>query len=190
MSYFSQKLGALLAKHELSQSDLATTAGIAQSQISRLLSDERQSVSPEDLAKIATNLTHEQRERAELLAAYLQDRCSGPGSELVRITVEGDNHVALYDRPPSGPPLTEEMERIFALLRANAGNKNVRIALKGLAELLDDATNGRAQLNEKGVNYGRGAGVSTVAAAARDARKQARRASRPQTHPTPRRSNR
>lgn len=165
MSYFSQKLSTLLAQQHLSQSDLANKAGISQAHISRLLSEDQRSVSLDDLASIAINITDDQRERADLLAAYLRDRCIGPGSELVHITVEGgSNHAVLQDRP-APPPLSAEMERVFELLRANLDKKNLRTALKGLADLMEDRPPNSARGVKVAGQIFRAAGVHARAAA-------------------------
>lgn len=90
MSYFAHKLNELLTEEGKSQSDLARLTGLSQAHISRLLSDDQRSVSAEDLAAIALNISDKLSRRAELIRAHLLDECVGSGSELIDILIRGE----------------------------------------------------------------------------------------------------
>jgi transcriptional regulator with XRE-family HTH domain len=89
MSHFGTTLKALIESNQLAASDVAKQAEIDPSLISRWMSGTRSTPSLDNLSKVAAIVGKTRRERAEIIASHLRDRCDGPGSELIRISVDG-----------------------------------------------------------------------------------------------------
>jgi len=86
-SYFGAALTRLLDAREMTGRELARKSGLIESKISRLKIGEQRYLSRHDLLMITKCFSEWPEEQAKLVAAHLMDECSGPGSELVRITI-------------------------------------------------------------------------------------------------------
>ena len=138
VSYFSNKLKEILDKEGLSQSDLSRTTGLSTAHISNLVNDVQPRVSLEDLEVIAINVSSDDKVRAELIRAHLQDENVGPGSELIDIRISGTNRTgALYDRPTI-PPMSPRKERILEIFRRHEHHTNLWNVLDGLGDMMAD----------------------------------------------------
>ena len=111
MSYFGDKLKALMELNSVNGMDIQRSTGINSSQVSRWHSGEQKMVSPEDMAHLCRAVARNKHERAELIAAHLRDECFGPGAEMIQISIIG------ADQVEKAPPRLTKDERMFAFLR-------------------------------------------------------------------------
>src|SRR5947208_3740669 len=88
MSYFRVALQRAIEERRLNQAELAREAGLSRSYVSRLFSGEDAALTDESMTALLKVFSANQRTQAELAAARCMDARVGPGSELVRISVE------------------------------------------------------------------------------------------------------
>lgn len=112
MSYFGDKLKALMELNSVNGMDIQRATGINCSQVSRWHSGDQIMVSEEAMAHLCQTVARTKYERAELIAAHLRDECFGPGADLVQITIVGADQIA-----KASPPHQTKDERMFAYLR-------------------------------------------------------------------------
>lgn len=134
MSFFSQKLKELLDRKELTQSDLFRLTRLSTAHISNLVNDVQPRVSLEDMQLIAVNITHDPKERAELVRAHLMDECVGPGSELVEVRIKGGES----PKPSEPTPLAPKKERALEIFRQHGNNLHLWATLDSLADLMQN----------------------------------------------------
>lgn len=89
MTRFGNILTTLLAERKMSALQLGKDSNVQPPLISRWQSGKRTFVSSKDLAAIATNLGRTEKERAEIVAAYLADECDRIGHAGIEILVNG-----------------------------------------------------------------------------------------------------
>jgi transcriptional regulator with XRE-family HTH domain len=121
MSYFGEMLSRLLAESGMNQAELARASKVQNSQISRWRSGKLKDVSAEHLAALATAISEEPQKQAELIRAHLLDRCVGPGSQLIDISIGGNT---LREKGPEYRTkrvrLSPELDQALAELAAMA----------------------------------------------------------------------
>lgn len=135
MSYFGTTLSELLKRKNMKAVKLAELSGVAQATISRYINFEQLFVDPKDLRSMASAISNDPAEQAELIRAHLMDeRGEGPGADLVDVTVGHE----LRERPaPYLVKLADELEDTFAVIREHViKNKDVRDIVQGLGNLL------------------------------------------------------
>jgi transcriptional regulator with XRE-family HTH domain len=138
MSYFRVALQRAAERRQLSQAELARHAGLSRSYVSRLLTGEKADLSDENLALILKVFAADQRTQAELVAARCMDARTGPGSELVEISIKGTAQGARREAEVELPQvhLGQETERAFAWLRSQCPvNPDLEKHLIGYAKL-------------------------------------------------------
>jgi hypothetical protein len=127
--------GLIKEKHKLA-SHVAKDAAQSPSVLSRLMSGEQKTISPTVYEAIVKAVTHDPREQADLLRAYLRDCCLGPGAELIDIRVK-DAHNGKSKLPRS-------VEHSLTILRALCEDQTEVAALVvALADTLSRGKNGR-----------------------------------------------
>lgn len=114
MSYFGDKLQALMETNKVTGMDITRATKINSSQVSRWISGENKHVSEKDMGLVARTACKTKIERAELIAAYLKDKRYGPGADLVEITVL---------TAPAAKPAATRNDRLFDYLRQAAIEK-------------------------------------------------------------------
>jgi transcriptional regulator with XRE-family HTH domain len=124
MSHFGTTLRALIESNNLTNDDVAKKVGIDPSIISRWANASRINPSLENLIKVASVVGKSKREQAEIIAAHLRDRCHGPGSELIRISIDG--------RQPKTLMPENDIEY---LMSASASDPLLRDLLSKMAEM-------------------------------------------------------
>jgi transcriptional regulator with XRE-family HTH domain len=136
VSHFGQKLEHLTARFQVTGSEIAKRAGISAAQFSKWKRGEQTSISKEDFSNLCYAFSDDELIHADLLRAHLLDECVGPGSEIIRIEVDGG--ASLKDEPKQ---LTD-LERAFQFLRAEVPrNEALRGMLIQLANSLGMAKN-------------------------------------------------
>lgn len=138
MSYLSTALNRLTERHQLKQADIVREAGLTRSHISRIFSGDQKSVTDEDFAALLRAFRRDPHTQAELVAARCIDARTGPGSELVEITIK--NSGAAREKTGSNLPdveLSHETEKAFAWLRSQCPiNPELEKHLVGYAKML------------------------------------------------------
>lgn len=86
MAHLSQCLLSLMARHNLSQTDVADRAKVALSVVNRSVRGQSE-LSDENFEAIVKAITADEDEQAECVCARLKDWCSGPSSNRVEIRV-------------------------------------------------------------------------------------------------------
>jgi DNA-binding Xre family transcriptional regulator len=137
MSYLATVLSDLMISKGLRNVDLATKAGIDPATITRWRSGEQISISDEDLEKVATVISDDPREQAELIVARMKDVCIGPGSEFINIDISGGAPMALKESEGSyNVKLPPKVERAFRILRSHVmENKPLRDIIISMANM-------------------------------------------------------
>lgn len=139
MSYFSTALNRLSERHGFKQADLARESGLSRSHVSRLFKGDQKSIYDSDMAAILRVFRADPREQAELIAARCLDVRTGPGADLVEITIKGQTKASGGDKPASEfekVELSHETERAFAWLRSQCPvNPDLERHLVGYARL-------------------------------------------------------
>ena len=97
MSYLSDVLRELMLQKGIKNVDLARSTGIDQATISRWLNGGQKSISDEDLERVCRTLSSDPREQAQIVAARMRDVQTGPGSQLVKLSIGEDE---LKETPP------------------------------------------------------------------------------------------
>jgi len=135
MSYFSTALTRLAERNDLKQADFVRKAGLTRSHVSRLFNADQRNITDEDLAavlKVFSNVV----DRAELVAARCMDARTGPGSELVDISVKTAETASAAGAEPPTVALPSETEKAFAWLRSQCPlNPDLERHLVGYARL-------------------------------------------------------
>src|SRR5262249_53999681 len=116
MSYFRVALQREMERRRLTQLELARHSGLSKSYMSRLLSGNHAELSDENFAAILKVFSSDKRAQAEIVAARCMDARTGPGSELVEISIK--TAARAEETPPLQVPLSQETERAFAWLRS------------------------------------------------------------------------
>lgn len=135
MSYFGNALTELLQRKKMTAVRLSELSGVGEPMISRYRNGDQKWISPEDLAALARHASDDPRDRAGLIKAHLLDECTGPGAELLEISVRGVQE--LRDVARTTIPLPAEAEANFAALREwYIKDARVREIVDNLGELL------------------------------------------------------
>lgn len=118
-------------------SELARLTRLNDSLISKWINGQQTYVSNDDLAKIASSLTNQPREQAEIVRAHLLDEMTGPGSDLIDIRIRGQVSYAKEESPPYLSALPLKLQRAFDLLmQESITDADVRAVIMGLAGTL------------------------------------------------------
>jgi len=138
MSYFSTALKRLAEKNDLRQADIVRESGLSRSHVSRLFKGDQKMVYDIDVSAILRVFRSNPHDQAELVAARCMDVRTGPGAELVEITVksEGQAQRSGREREIQEVQLSHETERAFAWLRSQCPvNADLEKHLVGYARL-------------------------------------------------------
>jgi transcriptional regulator with XRE-family HTH domain len=138
MSYFSTALKRIAEKNELRQADIVRESGLSRSHVSRLFKGDQKMVYDIDVSAILRVFRSNPHDQAELVAARCMDVRTGPGAELVEITVksEGQTQRSGRERDIQEVELSHETERAFAWLRSQCPiNADLEKHLVGYARL-------------------------------------------------------
>jgi len=138
MSYFSTALKRIAEKNELRQADIVRESGLSRSHVSRLFKGDQKMVYDIDVSAILRVFRSNPHDQAELVAARCMDVRTGPGAELVEITVksEGQTQRSGREREIQEVELSHETERAFAWLRSQCPvNADLEKHLVGYARL-------------------------------------------------------
>jgi transcriptional regulator with XRE-family HTH domain len=138
MSYFSTALKRIAEKNELRQADIVRESGLSRSHVSRLFKGDQKMVYDIDVSAILRVFRSNPHDQAELVAARCMDVRTGPGAELVEITVkiEGQTQRSGRERDIQEVELSHETERAFAWLRSQCPiNADLENHLVGYARL-------------------------------------------------------
>ncbi len=121
----------------MKQADIARESGLSRSHVSRLFTGDQKTVFDVDMVAILRVFRGDRRDQGELIAARCMDVRTGPGAELVEITIK--EQAAGSNMPVSEFPeveLSHETERAFAWLRSQCPiNPNLEKHLVGYARL-------------------------------------------------------
>lgn len=138
MSYFSTALNRLSERNVLKQADIARESGLSRSHVSRLFKGDQKTIYDSDMAAILRVFKTDPRDQAELIAARCLDVRTGPGADLVEITIKGQKRSS-GSTPASEfeeVELSHETERAFAWLRSQCPiNPDLEKHLLGYARL-------------------------------------------------------
>ncbi len=138
MSYFSTALKRIAERNELRQADIVRESGLTRSHVSRLFKGDQKMVYDIDVSAILRVFRSNPHDQAELVAARCMDVRTGPGAELVEITVksEGQTQRSGRERDIQEVELSHETERAFAWLRSQCPiNPDLEKHLVGYARL-------------------------------------------------------
>jgi len=136
MSYFSTALKRIAERNELKQADIVRESGLTRSHVSRLFTGDQKAVYDTDMAAILRVFRHNPRDQAELVAARCMDVRTGPGADLVEITIKGEEQAQRSGRDIRDVELSHETERAFAWLRSQCPiNADLEKHLVGYARL-------------------------------------------------------
>lgn len=138
MSYFSTALKRIAEKNELRQADIVRESGLTRSHVSRLFKGDQKMVYDIDVSAILRVFRSNPHDQAELVAARCMDVRTGPGAELVEITIksEGQAQPSGREREIQEVELSHETERAFAWLRSQCPiNADLEKHLVGYARL-------------------------------------------------------
>jgi len=138
MSYFSTALKRIAEKNQLRQADIVRESGLSRSHVSRLFKGDQKMVYDIDVSAILRVFRSNPHDQAELVAARCMDVRTGPGAELVEITVksEGQTQRSGREREIQEVELSHETERAFAWLRSQCPvNADLEKHLVGYARL-------------------------------------------------------
>lgn len=130
-------------KPTMNATELSERTGIERSQISRIRNGYQVWVSAEDLLKFAAAFCRETKSKrfvevhSKLLYARLRDECSGPGAQLIDITLLSDAAAELREdavkyQPVLAPSLQQDLDIIA---RHIEGDRNVRDLISSVAKL-------------------------------------------------------
>ena len=138
MSYFSTALRRIAERNALKQADIVRESGLTRSHVSRLFTGDQKMVYDTDMSAILRVFRRNPHHQAELVAARCMDVRTGPGAELVEITIksEGQAQRNAPDREIQEVELSHETERAFAWLRSQCPiNPDLEKHLVGYARL-------------------------------------------------------
>ena len=136
MSYFSTALKRIAETNALKQADIVRESGLTRSHVSRLFTGDQKLVYDADMAAILRVFRRNPREQAELVSARCMDVRTGPGAELVEITIKSDGQRSGREREIQDVELSHETERAFAWLRSQCPiNADLEKHLVGYARL-------------------------------------------------------
>lgn len=138
MSYFSTALKRIAEKNELRQADIVRESGLSRSHVSRLFKGDQKMVYDIDVSAILRVFRSNPHDQAELVAARCMDVRTGPGAELVEITVKSEGQIQRSgrEREIQEVELSHETERAFAWLRSQCPvNADLEKHLVGYARL-------------------------------------------------------
>jgi transcriptional regulator with XRE-family HTH domain len=136
MSYFSTALKRLAERNDLKQADIVRESGLTRSHVSRLFTGDQKLIYDSDMAAILRVFRRNPHDQAELLAARCMDVRTGPGADLVEITIKGDGQRSEREREVQDVELSHETERAFAWLRSQCPiNPDLERHLVGYARL-------------------------------------------------------
>ena len=136
MSYFSTALKRIAERNDFKQADIVRESGLTRSHVSRLFTGDQKQVYDADMAAILRVFRRNPREQAELVAARCMDVRTGPGAELVEITIKSDGQRSEREREIQDVELSHETERAFAWLRSQCPiNADLEKHLVGYARL-------------------------------------------------------
>lgn len=135
MSHLAEELARQLAAHSLNSLQLAERSGISASQIYKWANSTQTSIDEDQLTALAPALSPNTEDHASLVRAHLLDEKFGPGSELVRVEIDGSD--LLKDRPRMQ---TKREQAISFLSRESLTNRDLQELLIDLARCLGTVT--------------------------------------------------
>ena len=139
MSYLSTALRRIAERNALKQADIVRESWLTRSHVSRLFKGDQKMVYDADVTAILHVFRRNPRDQAELVAARCMDVRTGPGAELVEITIksEGQAQRSGREREIQDVELSHETERAFAWLRSQCPvNPDLEKHLVGYARML------------------------------------------------------
>jgi DNA-binding Xre family transcriptional regulator len=137
MSNFGAKLAEMLERRKMSQTELARTANLSDALISKWMTGQQSFVSQQYLANICLSISPNPSERAEIIRAHLLDEMTGPGSEMIDISIKGRISSVKTADQSGRSALPLRMQRMLEILgRESLTNADLRGILHGLAEML------------------------------------------------------
>lgn len=139
MSNLSKTITKILEERGMKPADLARVSGIAESKLSRWLNGVQKFIDDDDLEKIANAIGGSKRQQAELVVARLRDLLSGPGSELVRVSILGETEQHLREASlPYRAKLPPKWEKVLNILAEHIpDDSDLRSVLEGLANMYE-----------------------------------------------------
>lgn len=136
MSYFSTALKRIAERNDFKQADIVRESGLTRSHVSRLFTGNQKMVYDADIAAILRVFRRNPRDQAEIVAARCMDVRTGPGADLVEITIKGEGQRSGREREILDVELSHETERAFAWLRSQCPvNPDLERHLVGYARL-------------------------------------------------------
>ncbi len=138
MSNLATALKTMLARHQMKPAELARLSHVAEPKISRWLGGTQTFISDNDLSALANHLAADRAEKAELVVARMRDVCSGPGSELIQVSIGGK--VVREDPALFGKKLSPKMEEAVRAVIENADDPDVRNLVLCIGNLLRKGT--------------------------------------------------
>jgi predicted transcriptional regulator len=136
-SEFGVKLRGLIQQKHKRPSHVAKKANQSPSVLSRIMSGDQKTLTPDTYSAIVRAVTDIPAEQAELLRAYLTDCCLGPGAELIEIRVN-EKHAS------DTQIISRSLERAFSILRTlSAENPATAGLIVALADTLSRTKNGK-----------------------------------------------
>jgi transcriptional regulator with XRE-family HTH domain len=131
MHCLSKTLQSVLNRNDLTAADVARKSNLHQSFLSRLLSGKDFTVTKANFHRLLDAFPNKE-DKADLVAAHLEDERSGPGSDLVKIFVERGS--ALVSITPPAEPSFESL--LDDLKRLSLRVPSLKVVLTGLHDLV------------------------------------------------------
>lgn len=134
MSQFSLTLRRVLTEREITASQLEENSGVDNAKISRILAGQL-AIKPHDLISLVRHSGRNDDERAQLLAAYLNDCCVGDPKVTNKITIAVNGKATESElKLPKLP--TDLSDALQTILRELPRNRNLQDSIMSLSKFL------------------------------------------------------
>lgn len=140
-NYFIETVKRFMQQNEVQQVDIVRHTGITESHLSHILRGKQNRVDPEHAGKIAQVIGRNDRQRAEVIQAYLQDQMpETKPAKLVAITIRDQESNSKDDAPAAGyrcalaPDVQEALDRIQRAIPTNSDLREMILRLAKYAE--------------------------------------------------------
>jgi transcriptional regulator with XRE-family HTH domain len=142
MSNFGSKLAELLERNNLRAAQLSRVTNINDALISRWINGRQTFINRKDLANICNVISQAPKEQAELILAHLLDeRGTGPGSQLVKISIDGSAPAA-EPVPQYSTVLPLKIHRALTLIGTESlTDPDIRSLIMSVAKLCEPKAN-------------------------------------------------
>jgi transcriptional regulator with XRE-family HTH domain len=136
MSQLQKALVSLMERKRVNAAELSRITDVDRATISRWVNGSQLRMSDESLERIARALTDNPVEQAELIAARMLDIRTGPGSDLIAVTIAKS---AVKPRLSNDwtAELPVKIEKAFRTIAAHIDQQEVRDLLLAIEELLE-----------------------------------------------------